>query len=339
MLKYLHCFCCRKIIFCRHTRTLGGNRMKKTALELMGFKKSARGTRFVGWIAKMICRIVENSISFGEYHYNQKVIASKKLHKMLDKIDRYRVIGEKNLKGTNGMGIVLGFNHPSLGELPRIVRMCNQIFQNPFREILFPVKLSWYESLFPLLDELKCLFSITLTPVITPKLKESMIKERPEISDTVERMAKRYNSLYLEKSVEVLRHGGVVIVAPSATRKERIFNTFAEPRGEETIEPQTMSLLATAVSKDIFIKCVFIPLTVVPTKNCNKGLNPWKNYTLNIGIPFSKREAIELSKIKLERCNGRQLDYQFAWHMADILLIYGHLNMVFPPETDTEQEE
>lgn len=55
-------------------------------------------------------------------------------------------------KGTKN-GLVVGFNHPSLGEIGRIMMMKADIMGDSM--MLFPVNLPWYEALAPFYDDIK----------------------------------------------------------------------------------------------------------------------------------------------------------------------------------------
>ena len=88
--------------------------------------------------------------------------ARKKLVKKLSKITpgSYRGM-PKDQKN----GLVIGFNHPSLGEIARILTMKIDIMGE--KPMYFPVNLPWYEALAPNFDRIKRL-GIIITPTITP---------------------------------------------------------------------------------------------------------------------------------------------------------------------------
>ena len=76
--------------------------------------------------------------------------ARKKLVKVLSKITP----GDyKNMPKDSENGLVIGFNHPSLGEIARILTMKIDIMGD--KPMYFPVNLPWYEALAPNFDRIK----------------------------------------------------------------------------------------------------------------------------------------------------------------------------------------
>ena len=69
--------------------------------------------------------------------------------------------------------VVIGFNHPSLGEIFRLLYRGLRAF--PDREFLFPVNIPWYETITPAIPYLKKA-GITVTPIITPKTESKLLK-------------------------------------------------------------------------------------------------------------------------------------------------------------------
>ena len=77
----------------------------------------------------------------------------------------------KNMPKDSENGLVIGFNHPSLGEIARILTMKIDIMGD--KPMYFPVNLPWYEALAPNFDRIKRL-GIIITPTITPSTWKKM---------------------------------------------------------------------------------------------------------------------------------------------------------------------
>ncbi len=239
--------------------------------------------------------------------------ARKKLVKVLSKITP----GEygkmpKDLKD----GLVVGFNHPSLGEIARILTMKIDIMGE--KPMYFPVNLPWYESLAPNYDRIKRL-GIIITPTITPSTWKKMdLKEGTLLYKEGSRLKKEFRDIYTKISHDGLKNGGVVFVAPSATRQATVFKNEATFKKEEEIIP-TMSMLALKLYSDPNMNCSFLPMAVLPPKDYKRGLNFRKKYQL---IPGKIMTAKEIRKKYFKSANPKRLegfDYDFHQRIADEL--------------------
>lgn len=240
--------------------------------------------------------------------------ARKKLVKILSKITPGSYAGmPKDSKN----GLVIGFNHPSLGEIARILAMKIDIMGD--KPMYFPVNLPWYEVLMPNYEKIKRL-GIILTPTITPKLFDRMNLEKDSWQhDVVVRLRKEFRHIYTDLSHEAVKNGGVIFVAPSATRQAKVFKTKAEYDGKETIIP-TMSLLAVKLYSDENVKCDFLPMAVLPPKGFKRGLNFRKKYKLIPG------KLMTSSYIHKKYFKGKKppkkidgFDYDFHMEIAKML--------------------
>ena len=193
--------------------------------------------------------------------------ARKKLVKVLSKITPgdYKGMPKDNING-----LVIGFNHPSLGEIARILTMKIDIMGD--KPMYFPVNLPWYEALAPNFDRIKRL-GIVITPTITPSTWKKMnLKEGTKLYEAGKRLKKDFRDIYTDLSHDAMKNGGVIFVAPSATRQATVFKTEEVYRKEEPIIP-TMSMLALKLYSDPEIKCDFLPMAVLPPKGYKRGLN------------------------------------------------------------------
>lgn len=239
--------------------------------------------------------------------------ARKKLVKILSKITPGSYAGmPKDSKN----GLVVGFNHPSLGEIARILTMKIDIMGD--KPMYFPVNLPWYESLAPNYDRIKRL-GIIITPTITPATWKKMgLKEGTLLFEEGSRIKREFRDIYTKISHDGLKNGGVVFVAPSATRQATVFKNEDVYNKEEKIIP-TMSMLAVKLYSDPEMNCDFLPMAVLPPKGYKRGLNFRKKYRL---IPGEIMTAKEIRKQYFKEKNPKRLDgfdYDFHKRIADKL--------------------
>lgn len=239
--------------------------------------------------------------------------ARKKLVRVLSKITPG---GYKGMPKDSKNGLVIGFNHPSLGEIARILTMKIDIMGN--KPMYFPVNLPWYEALAPNFDRIKRL-GIVITPTITPSTWKKMnLKEGTFKYEAGSRLKKEFRDIYTNLSHDAMKNGGVIFVAPSATRQTTVFKTEGVYKKEEPIIP-TMSMLALKLYSDPEIKCDFLPMAVLPPKGYKKGLNFGKKYRL---LPGEKMTAAEIRKKYFKTNNPDRLegfDWDFHQKIAEKL--------------------
>ncbi len=207
-------------------------------------------------------------------------------------------------------GLVIGFNHPSLGEITRILMMKMDVMGE--KPMLFPVNLPWYEALVTDYDRIRQL-GIIITPTITPSTwaKMNLKKGTPQF-EAGSRLKRDFRDLYTRLSHDVVKDGGVIFVAPSATRQATVFASKDVFDKKEPIIP-TMSILALKLYSDPEMKCNFLPMAVLPPENYKKGLNFRKKYKL---IPGEIMTAKEIRKKYLKNKNQDKIpDFDYDFHM------------------------
>lgn len=213
-------------------------------------------------------------------------------------------------------GLVVGFNHPSLGEIGRIMMMKADVMGESM--MLFPVNLPWYEALAPFYDEIKML-GIIITPTITPATWGKMkLKKGTFLYEQGNRIKREFRDMYTDLSHETIKNGGVIFVAPSATRQATVFKNQDVYEGKEEVIP-TMSMLAVRLYKDPEMNCDFLPMAVLPPKGYKRGLNLRKKYQLIPGEIMSAkyiREKYFKDKTP-DRLEG--FDWEFHKRIADKL--------------------
>lgn len=213
-------------------------------------------------------------------------------------------------------GLVVGFNHPSLGEIGRIMMMKADVMGDSM--MLFPVNLPWYEALAPFYDEIKML-GIIITPTITPSTWSKMkLKKGSALYEAGSRIKREFRDMYTNLSHEIIKSGGVIFVAPSATRQTKVFKTPEVYEGKEPVIP-TMSLLALRLYQDPEMNCDFLPMAVLPPKGYKKGLNIRKKYKLIPGKPMTAKYIREkyFGDKTPDKLEG--FDYEFHRRIADEL--------------------
>lgn len=239
--------------------------------------------------------------------------ARKKLVRVLSKVAPGSYHG---VPKNNKNGMVIGFNHPSLGEIGRIMTMKTDALGD--RITCFPVNLPWYEALAPNYDRIKRLGFI-ITPTITPSTMRKMdLKEGTVLYEAANRIKKEFRDIYTNTSRDIVKNGGVIFVAPSATRQATVFKNEDVYEKEEEIIP-TMSMLAVKLFSDPELKCDFLPLAILPPKNYKRGLNIGKKYKL---IPGEMMTSDYIRKTYFKDKNPKRLegfDYDFHHRIADKL--------------------
>ncbi len=239
--------------------------------------------------------------------------ARKKLVKVLSRITpgSYRGM-PKDAKN----GLVIGYNHPSLGEIARILTMKIDIMGE--KPMYFPVNLPWYEALAPNFDRIRRL-GIIITPTITPSTWQKMkLNEGAKKYEVANRLKREFRDIYTHLSQEAVKKGGVIFVAPSATRQATVFKTEGAYRGTEEIIP-TMALLAIKLLSDPEVNCDFLPMAVLPPKDYKRGLNFYKKYRL---IPGKVMTAKYIREKYFKTKNPKRLegfDREFHQRIADEL--------------------
>jgi len=233
--------------------------------------------------------------------------ARKKLVKVLSKITP----GDyKDFPRDSKNGLVIGFNHPSLGEIARILTMKIDVMGD--KPMYFPVNLPWYEALAPNSDRIERL-GIVLTPTITPSTWQKMkLREGTKKYELGNRLKREFRDIYTNLSHEAMKNGGVIFVAPSATRQATVFKTKDVYDKKEPIIP-TMSVLALRLYADPEMNCDFIPMAVLPPNDYKRGLNFRKKYKLIAGDIMT---AAEIRKKYFKTKNPKKLDgFDYDFHM------------------------
>lgn len=265
-------------------------------LESLGANKLRKEMKPVGIICHVVMWLITLASALGEK--TKKEVASNWLDHFA-----HAIVADKP-DNTNG-GVVLGFNHPSLGEIPRLIGLCFKFY--PDKSYLFLVNLPWYECLMSSKKRLERL-GVILTPMITPSTEkkiEKLVENDKEVMGVVGKIKSRFEKRYLDLCKGQIEDRGVVVIAPSATRQATIFKTKGQYEGTEKILP-TMAILARRILGKVS-HCEFVPITVKKPRGTGTGLNLFKPYRLIFHKSFSPYEAKEL---------GRDFDREFLKRIA-----------------------
>ena len=192
--------------------------------------------------------------------------------------------------------VVIGFNHPSLGEVCRLLPIGFDRY--PDREFLFPVNLPWYESMVGVIPQLKQL-GIHMTPMLTPateqKLKSKFDEDESKMSD-IQFLKMVFDRRYIKELKSISDRKGVIFIAPSATRQSEIIGDYVHP---------SMTVVAHIVLKG-GKKALFAPVAVIPPKNADRELNLFRSYRF---IPCESFSSEEVSVLTAGR--DREFDFSF----------------------------
>ena len=253
--------------------------------------------------------------------------------KVLDKFAPYQLIEDDVVPRNNG-GLVIGFNHPSLGEILRLIGLVAKEYPN--NRYLFPVNLPWYEALCPVIDKLEQ-SGIYITPVITPSTRRKIEKVAGQgMADKIAPITLSFNGVYLNLCRDFAKSQDIILVAPSATRQQTVYLSDFELCQQKKIEPQTMSLLIQTLQKrveDCVIECV--PVAVLPPNGAGRGLNLCETYRIGIAETFSFKEAVALTNDKYGAFRGRKFDFEFLARISRKLFYVGKHEMIAPLASDS----
>ena len=281
-------------------------------LETLGAHKMRREMVPVGKICNTAVNYVLGATLKGESEEKHSSRARAKLVKKLHKLTPGVYEGFPH---DSENGLVVGFNHPSLGEIARILMMKMEVMGD--KPMLFPVNLPWYEAMANDYDRIKQL-GIIITPTITPSTwKKLDLKEGSPEFEVGQKIKREFRDLYTKLSHDMLKEGGVIFVAPSATRQKTVFLSREVYEKKAPIIP-TMSVLAIDALKDPKTQCDFLPMAILPPDNYKKGLNFFKTYKLIPGEIFTAEE-IRKKYLKKDATKLPDFDWEFHKRIADKL--------------------
>lgn len=271
--------------------TLGVGKMRKE-MELVG---SA-----CGWMVNKVIRVANkrrrkdrNSYQkhYAYYYREERTLRSYAREyalEMLNSIAPVCTSGPKELYDEdNNTTRIVGFNHPTLGEIIRLIGIMFDQFPSSF-ELLFPVNLPWYEAIAPYRHSLEVL-GIRIVPMITPSTERKIadiISDDKDAVNVMRTLKFNFTRHYIRACKAATSRDSIIMVAPSATRQATVFPSEAAYLGNESLNA-AMSMILTSVGKTE--KGVeVIPIAVLPPKTRSKKLNLFRLYTMDVLQAFDK---------------------------------------------------
>ena len=296
-----------------------------SVLAELGAEKLSQRMRPMGWLCGVFLRTIAKKAN--RRKYSDAYAHPRWFHHRgctLQKLSFFapiRTSGQRlDLYDRSDSAYVIGFNHPSLGEIIRVIGISMECFES--KELLLPVNLTWYENLI----QYKWFFEdvgIYICPLITPSTEGKIRKILGDDTEAIKKMEKYksdFFNYYMGMCRRAIENDNVILVAPSATRQATVFPSRAAYDGEAKLNP-VMAAIALAALKDKHT-CTFVPVAVTPPKHGTKLLNLFRSYHLFVcdSISFA-----EIQQMKNDH-TLRQLDWDF------LNAISSHVpeGMVFP---------
>ena len=269
---------------------------------------------FVFFWVRLACHFFLNMASLRaryyvkKFHLNKKAALKKALGQIFERGAPW-IIDPRFPSIDYDCGLVIGFNHPSLGEIIRLMGICMLTYDQ--KRYLFPVNLIWFEALAPVIHRLRE-FGFELMPIITPSAKDTLLKHAkgPGTTRHIERLAHGFIKAYILRSAEFVARRQIVLVAPSARRNLYVFKDKETWEGKKPVEPQTMSALVNRLlsQEQNFL---VLPVAVMPPKGASRGLNLLAKYLIS-PCPVSRRDLCDQMLRQREvYCNSRRFERFF----------------------------
>lgn len=310
----------------------GLRKRRFSLLQSLGFRKLKAEMNFTGFVCWAIIALtgLRKEAKPEQFKMN---IKSKGRQRVIDILGRAAPCYVKNIFPHPDSGMVIGFNHPSLGEILRFIYICADNYED--RVNLFPVNLPWYEAIMPIADDLEKI-GIYIMPVLTPSTKRKMAKKADEETmKVVESLSTALTALYQQKCVEFVKNKDAVWVAPTATRQKTIFKTKDCYFGKEGIEPQTMTFLAFALQRSKVEKCQFLAVGVVPPEDFGRGLNLFRSYKLDVGKAVTMETARKETRTRMTDCPGSLFEFNYLLRITNCVIdIDKNAKIIYPTEDE-----
>jgi len=279
-------------------------------LASMGFTDLRKEMHKVGIICRKLLKSAERRARKRGGDYSQAI-----RHELSKTLSWGTPTEVKGIFPHPNIGLVFGFNHPTLGEIIRLIDIC--MTEYPKRSYLFPVNIAWYEELAPIGTRMEAL-GIHIVPIITPSTREKIRKRSSdENMAIIDKIAAGFNSQYGVYCEKFIRENNIVLVAPSATRKATVFSSTEEMSGTKSVKPQTMTFIALSLIHSGAIEnCCFLPIAVIPPEKASRSINLFRKYRIIPGEWFSSESVVRLCKPPVSVKRGRK---KFEWYFLDAI--------------------
>lgn len=250
-----------------------------------------------GNLLRRLCRLVifwafqdSRSRDYRAINRYEAEAARKRLLRLLKLIAPVKVVNQAPHPPS---AVVIGFNHPSLGEILRFLRMMLDDYYG--RQCYFPVTIKFYEVLAPIAVPLRAV-GIHLYPIITPAAQAEISAELTDLEGQkqLHRLMEKLNTGYIKFCKTCMDQCGVLMIAPTATRCPTVFHSYAESIGLEKVRPGTLTILAVKLGAKEPI--LYQPVAVLPP-NDQRGLNLFQSYQLTfLEQTWAAKNAYDQSK-------------------------------------------
>lgn len=236
---------------------------------------------------------------------------------------------------SNG-GIILAFNHPSLGEILRLIEYCSGTF--PKRRMLFPVTLVWFEVLAKYKEFLESI-GICITPTVTPNAISEISETAPDSIDAANEIRQKLNDYYLGLACDFLKNDDIMLIAPSATRQNYIYDSSKQMHGDDPIKPETLALIVTSLRQKKLMNYTILPVCVVPPEMPSQGLNLFDEYILAPCDYIPSSQAEQLTKKKVGSAKVREIELFYRQLISDMLVQYERSDIILRPTVTIDVED
>ena len=256
-----------------------------SVLQTYGKTKLYRSLLPVRWIVKLAMKLFfrHNALKLNFYD-TEKIDLQARANavKLLKKFTPYKAEMEHSpMNAAHGSKVpmVIGFNHPSLGEIARLMALCFDYYRH--QRLVFPVTLPWFEMFAPYKRYFDGL-GVKITPIVTPHATETLLEGLAcdHSKRTLTELRLKFQARYLKLCEETAKNGGIILLAPSAQRQATIFPTKETFLGQKSLPPVMImivrKLLATGIG-NLYI----VPIGVIPPKVHTAGINLFRLYRLH----------------------------------------------------------
>lgn len=190
----------------------------------------------------------------------------------------------------SGYGMVFVINHFSLRDFFSVMeKLFLESKTLAKKDFLIPI--AQHQNKNPVFKRLVEMGDVTLCPIVTreTKKKEEDILAKGEVVPWEIHEEGFGNKQYIKSSTKALKEGGVVIVAPQASRKP-IWEPF-ENRSISALVSSTM------ISKAEKVGFTYLGLEMMGSQNYeSSGFNIFKKYKINMSEPITREQLINNAK-------------------------------------------
>ncbi|MGI6612662.1 MAG: hypothetical protein ACOX0Z_03790 [Candidatus Nanosyncoccaceae bacterium] len=279
-------------------------------------------TATIGWLIRFVIRLVLQDSKKNQHQRILRFINSFFPTRVVRNNCQMERIGDKT-------GIVAYFNHQSRFEALATISWCLTNFEK--KPIVLPANISWYEILATIREDLESA-GIIVIPMITPKTVDLMRKNRNIDIEVINEIKSILDQYYFSRTIDCVLSGGIIALAPTATRTAAIFPSYEEyccEKDEGLSGKKPMKALVASIQRklprtngtspvDIF----YIPFGITRKGFRTRGLNLFRKHDVHVGDGATHQDMMKLLR------NGR-LEHFVLHQLTDLTPEELH----YPPET------